>query len=79
METITELFGWSTLLNAGLLVSSTIAIIAMRECITGFHSKLFGMQKTDVLNEYFRFLANYKILILIFNLVPYIALKIIET
>ena len=78
METITELLGWSTVLNMGFLLTATIMMVAMRETIANIHGKLFQMNEADLTNEYFRFLANYKILILFFNLIPYIALKIIE-
>ena len=40
------------------------------------HSKLFKISKEKLDAMYFNFLANYKLAIFIFNLAPYIALKI---
>jgi hypothetical protein len=39
---------------------------------------MFGLTDVDVLHTYFQYLGHYKIAILVFNLVPYIALKIIK-
>ena len=41
------------------------------------HRKMFGLSEEVLSKEYFRYLANYKIAIFIFNLVPYLALRIV--
>ena len=48
----------------------------MRTAVSNIHSKMFGLDSKDVLKAYFHYLANYKIAIIIFNLVPYFALKL---
>lgn len=77
MDKITEFLGWLTVINMGLLIFSSIMIIALRDKIIAIHSKLLNLNANDLNKAYFQFLAQYKILILIFNLVPYVALKII--
>ena len=48
----------------------------MRNQITRLHSRMFGVNENEIPALYFQYLGYYKLLILIFNLVPYIAMKI---
>jgi len=41
------------------------------------HGGMFNLNKEDLGRAYFGYIALYKILIIVFNLVPYIVLKII--
>ena len=72
-----EFIGWCALLNIGLLSLSTVMLIAMRDRIANFHGRLFRLDPSELQQAYFRYLANYKMLTLVFNVVPYIALKLV--
>ena len=76
IEALTELLGWASVVNITILLLSTIALIAMRGAITGIHSKLFGLDEKDLGRAYFQYLAQYKIAIIVLNISPYIALKV---
>jgi hypothetical protein len=76
VEQIAQLLAWSTAINLGLLVFSSVFLILLRAPITKIHSKMFQLSDEDLSRAYFQYLAQYKILILVFNLVPYIALRI---
>lgn len=67
---------WSTLINYGILVLWFVVLIAARDTIYKLHSRWFRL--TDEKFDGFMYLgmAIYKILVLVFNLVPFIALKI---
>lgn len=41
------------------------------------HGKLFGMDETALSAAYFRYLATFKIVVIVFNVVPWIALQIV--
>ncbi len=75
---LTEFFGWSTLINCAMFLLATVAVIGFRDTVASIHSKLFGIDPTQLPAAYFRYLANYKITIIVFNLAPYIALKIMS-
>ena len=75
-ETLTEFLGWASVLNIVLLVLTTIMVIAMRGTISRIHSGLFGLDEKDLGRAYFQYIALYKIAIIVFNVAPYIALKI---
>jgi len=76
IETITELLGWVSIINIAILLLSTLALITMRGVITRIHSSLFGLDEKDLGRAYFQYLAQYKIAIIVFNIAPYLALKI---
>ena len=76
IESLTELLGWASVINIGILVLSTLAVITVRASITEIHSKIFGLDEKDLGRAYFQYLAQYKIAIIVLNVAPYIALKI---
>ncbi|RLA00903.1 MAG: hypothetical protein DRQ42_04465 [Gammaproteobacteria bacterium] len=76
VESLTELLGWASIVNIAILLFSTLLLIAMRGAITNLHSKLFGLDEKDLGRAYFQYLAQYKIAIIMLNITPYIALKI---
>jgi len=77
IENLTLFFGWSSVINIALLTLSTFIIMIFRTRITSIHSQLFKVDEKDLPLIYIRYLGNYKIAIIIFNIVPYIALKLI--
>lgn len=76
IETVREFLGWCTVINIGLLFYSSIMIMACRKWITGIHGRMFGLDEAELPGAYFRYLANFKIAVIIFNLVPFVALSI---
>lgn len=73
---ITTFLGWASAINITILVLTTISLLAMRGWVTSLHSKLFGLDEKDLGRAYFQYLAQYKIAIIVLNITPYIALKI---
>lgn len=73
---LTEFLGWASVINIAFLLLSTIMVIAMRETIIRIHAKLFGLDDKELPKIYFQYLGNYKIVILAFNIAPYLALKL---
>jgi hypothetical protein len=76
IETVTEFFGWCTVLNLILFTASSLLLMVSKDLVSGFHGKLFGISQQEVKLTYFQFMGNYKIAIIVLNLIPYIALKI---
>jgi hypothetical protein len=76
MEQITTFLGWACTINIAILALSTLSLIAMRGWVTGIHARLFGLDEKDLGRAYFQYLAQYKIAIIVLNITPYIALKI---
>ena len=74
---LSAFFGWMTVLNFCLLAFATIALFVARNRIEGIHSRMFDLPPDHVRATYFRYLANYKLLTLVFGLVPWLALRLI--
>ena len=76
METLTAFFGWCTAINFGMLLVASIMLAFMRSGMSTIHGKMFELSEGDLSRAYFQYLAQYKIAIFVFNLVPYVALRI---
>lgn len=77
MNSLTLFLGWCSVINIGILVFSTLALVVARRPVSAMHSKLFGVNQSDLAPLYMQYLGNYKIAIILLNIVPYIALRII--
>lgn len=78
MESMREVLGWCSVINIGVLMLSTIGVIVLRDKISLLHAKMFNLDQRDISRAYFQYLAHYKILIIVFNIVPYFTLRIIS-
>jgi len=76
IEVIREFLGWCSVINIGLLMLSSILIIAIRGPVSRIHAKMFDLDERGVRHAYFQYLGQYKIAIIVFNIVPYFALKV---
>ena len=77
IETLTEFLGWATVINICFLFLVSISVMLMRNSMISLHGRMFGLDSVDLSRAYFQYIAQYKIAVFIFSLVPYIALKII--
>jgi len=75
IESLTTFLGWCTLINYGLLIIATVVLVVFGRAITRIHSKLFRLESEHLASEYFRYLANFKIVVIVFNLVPWVVLR----
>lgn len=77
IETVIRFLGWCAVLNIGLLLFSIFILVIFNAQIKALHGKLIAVDPATLNMLYFNFLGHYKIAILILNLVPYLALKIL--
>ncbi|MGB2866560.1 MAG: DUF6868 family protein [Sedimentisphaerales bacterium] len=71
--TVKTFFMWCTIINGALLVLSFLICAFAGDWIYGIHSKWFPISRETFHVAIYSFLALYKIFVLVFNLVPYIA------
>ena len=76
MQTLTTFFMWCTVLNVGLLTVSWLMLISMPDLIFRLHGGWFGLSRETFNAVIYGFLGFYKILILVFCVVPYFVLLI---
>jgi hypothetical protein len=77
IDQLTTFLGWAAIINIGLLLLSTVALLALRRPITQIHAHLFGLDEKDLGRAYFQYLAQFKIATIVFTIAPYLALRII--
>jgi hypothetical protein len=53
-------------------------LTVMRNWIIKIHANLTGVSEAELPRIYLEFLGNYKMLVVVLNLVPYIALRIMQ-
>lgn len=75
---LTSFLGWCTIINIGILVYSFVFITIFQEFTLKIHSKLMKVEATKLPTLYFNYLAFYKVIIIVFNIVPYLALKLLS-
>ncbi|MHC4456268.1 MAG: DUF6868 family protein [Planctomycetota bacterium] len=77
IDSLRAFFMWCTILNVALLLFSSLMCICAGDWAYQIHSKWFSISRETFNVVIYSFLALYKILIIVFNVIPYIALLII--
>lgn len=78
MDTVRAFFMWCTILNGGLLVLSfLICALTGGEWVYRLHSRWYPISREAFDVAMYSFMGLYKILVTVFNLVPYLALVIL--
>lgn len=78
IDTLTTFLGWCSVINIVMLCVATLMLMAMRNTIIAIHSRMLGISPEALPMAYMQYLANYKIAILMLNLVPYVTLRIMS-
>ena len=77
VDILRGVLGWCSVINIGLLMFSSILLITIRRAASRIHGKMFNLDEKYLSQAYFQYLAQYKIAIIVFNIVPYFALQIV--
>jgi hypothetical protein len=77
IEEIREVLGWCTLINLGLLLWWFLFISLAYDWVYKFHSKWFNLSSEKFDAIHYTGMAIFEIGIFLFNLVPYLALRIV--
>ncbi len=77
IQTLTTFFMWCTILNVALLSLSSLMCICAGDWAYRIQSKLFSISREAFNVVIYSFLALYKLLVIVFILIPYIALLIV--
>ncbi|MGB0454469.1 MAG: DUF6868 family protein [Bacteriovoracaceae bacterium] len=77
LEQIQCFFGWSAIINMIMLMIIFLLLTVFKTFVLNIHAKLFKIEKETLPHYYFSYLALYKLLNFFFNIVPFIALKLV--
>ena len=79
LEQLTDLFKWMTVIDIGILVLSSVLVMVLRNVMCKMHGKVFGIKEDKVAVVAYSYLGLFKVLVIVFNLVPYISLWLIQS
>ena len=77
LQTLTRFFMWCTIINGGLLVLWSVFFLFAPDLVYWTQKKWFPVPRETFTLVMYLFLGLFKILFLVFNVVPYVALLII--
>ena len=78
IDQITDLFLWMTIINMGIYLFSILLSILLKKTVSRIHGKLFGIDEDKIAVITYSYFGAYKIAIILFCFVPYLALLIIN-
>ncbi len=77
IQTLTSFFMWCTIINGGLLALWTSMFMLAPDMVYRTQSKWFPIPRETFDMVMYAFLGLFKIVFLVFNAVPYVALLIV--
>ena len=77
IEILRSTLGWCTVINVGLLLWWALFILLAHDLVYRLHSRWFKLSVEQFDAIHYTGMAFFKIMVLLFNLAPYIALRIV--
>lgn len=74
---LTEFFKWCSLINGGLLTYSVVMLLMFPQFVYTVHSRWFQISRESYNIIVYSFIGVFKIVFFVFNLVPYLALRLV--
>jgi len=76
MRTLTTFLGWCTVINIGLLLLAGFGWMVVKDHVSVLGTEMFGVTDAELKATFLRVLLQYRAGIFLFNLVPWVVLKI---
>ncbi len=76
IQTLTTFFMWCSIINGGILALWTISFMFAPDLIYRLQNKWFPIPRETFSAIFYALIGLFKILFLVFNLVPYLALLV---
>lgn len=77
VDVIRDVLGWCAIINMGLLLWWFLFMTVAHDWVYRVHGKWFGLSVEGFDSIHYAGMAFYKLCILLFNIVPYLALRIV--
>ena len=76
MEELAAILGWCTVVNFVFLVLTNIVLLVFKNSIQSLHGRLTGLSIEELNRVYFEYIGRFKTLWIVFNLTPYLAIRV---
>ena len=77
LEIIRSVFGWCTIMNGAVMAVWALSFMCAHERIHRMHGKFFSLSKENFDAMHYAGIGIFKMVVIVFNLVPYLALRIV--
>lgn len=77
LEVLQAVLGWSAVINFAVLLLWFVLFAAMPGWVHRLHGRWFGITRERFDTLHYCGMAAYKLAIIVFNLAPYLALRIV--
>jgi hypothetical protein len=77
IKTVRAFFKWCTIINVALLIFSSLFCVCAGDWVYQMHSKWFPISREAFNVAIYSFIGLFKVFVIMFNFVPYIALAIV--
>lgn len=78
IQQLTVFFGWCAAINLGIYIFSAVFIALFEDLTIKIHSKFVSVDPAELPKQYFNYLGNFKIILIVFSITPYLALKLMQ-
>ena len=76
-EDFRGILGWCTVINFGFMMLWSLAFVVAHDFVYQVHSTMFSLSSERFDELHYQLLGFFKLSVILLNLVPYIALRII--
>lgn len=76
IETLATFIGWCAVINIGIILVALAFFSVAREWMVRISVKIFDVSDDEAKVTLFRVFQQYRIAVVVFNVVPYFALKL---
>ena len=76
-EMIRAMLGWCSLINIGLLLFWGLLLMLAHDWMYRLHTKWFKLSEESFDKIHYAGITFFKIIVFVFNIVPYLALRIV--
>ena len=71
-----SLLGWCLVINYGVLIAWFFVVVTARDLVFNLHARLLGIDRNVAQAEHFKLFGQFKLLVMVLNLAPWLALLI---
>jgi len=77
IQTLTDFFMWCSIINMGILIFLALVFLLAPNLTYRLQSRFIPISRETFDMIYYSFMGFFKVIVLVFNVVPWIALEII--
>ena len=77
LEVIRDMLAWCSVINLGILIFWALFYAAARGVVFKCHGGIFDLTQEQINKTHYKGIILYKIGIILFNIAPYLALRIV--